>query len=120
MNAGADSDITWLYMDPIDALGETEPSLLSEVAGGTSLTDLARWATRLPSPVGSEENSIPHRIRETWQQYVMWSARKELRVRAKIRAGQILAELLRRGDAVYRVEAKHHKIVLVGISGKTK
>jgi len=119
-DAGGDSEVTWLFMDPIEALGHREPHWITELAGGSSLADLMMWMMRLPSAVGSEENSIPYRVRETWQRMTLYNARQELRVRAKRRAGQILSELRARGDAVYRITPKGHKIVLVGICGRRR
>lgn len=119
-DAGGDSEVTWLFMDPIDALGEREPHWVAEMSGGASPMHILSWMARLPSAVGSEENSIPHRARETWRLYTMYNARQELRTRARRRAGQILDELKSRGDAVYRIEPHGHKIVLKGICGRRK
>lgn len=111
--------LTWLMMDPADALGPPDPHWLWGVAGW-GLSAWLRWLFFLPHPVGSEENHFARRLRATLAQRRRWVARRTLRTLARRRAGKTLAELRRRGDAIYRIERTATAIRLVGIAGRSK
>lgn len=110
--------ITWLMMDPSDALGPPDPHWLRQLAGPGPLAWLG-WLSRLPHPVGSEDNHAYRRVRDAWRIHRRWSARGTLRTIARQRAGRTLAELAGRGDAVYRIERTPTSIRLVGLQART-
>lgn len=107
--------LSWIYHPPEDALGPPDPAFWEVMVGpgpgahGRFLLSLVR----LPHPAGSDENSLGARWRElvwTWRKY-----RARERLRTMVQRGQrsVLAALVARGDAVYRLEpgAMHHRIV---------
>lgn len=111
--------LTWLMMDPADALGPPDPHWIWEIAGKHPIAWLG-WLVFLPFPVGSEENHFGRRIRAAMARRQRWRARKTLRTLARRRAGQTLASLRSRGDAVYRIERTKTAIRLVGIAGRQR
>jgi uncharacterized protein (DUF58 family) len=111
--------LTWLMMDPADALGPPDPHWLWGVAGRGPLSWL-RWLVFLPHPVGSEENHFARRLRAVMALRRLWSARRTLRTLARQRAGRTLAALRERGDAIYRIERTPTAVRLVGIAGRSR
>ena len=109
--------ITWLFMDPADALGKPDPHWLRQIAGTTPLAQLG-WLLRLPYPVGSEDNSTWLRFRSTLQLRSLFQARQALRQVAQKRAGRTLKELEARGDAIYRIERHARHIRLTGLRSR--
>lgn len=109
--------ITWLFMDPADVLGKADPHWVAGVVGRGPLGVLS-WLTRLPYPVGSEENGTLHRLRATMRVRSLFHARQALRKVARRRAGATLRELEARGDAIYRIERHPRHIALVGLRAK--
>jgi hypothetical protein len=112
------SSLTWLMMDPSEALGPPDPHWLRDVVG-RGWKALA-WPFFLPHPVGSDENHLLRRLREALRIRGRWAARRTLRRVARTRAGRTLAELRARGDAIYRIERRGNKIRLVGLHGRTR
>lgn len=110
--------LTWLMMDPADALGQPDPHWLGEVTGRGPFAVL-RWLTLLPHPVGSDENHFTRRIGRTLAIRRRWHARRALRTVAKVRAGRTLLELGARGDAIYRIERTATAVRLVGVRGRS-
>lgn len=109
--------LTWLMMDPADALGKPDPHWFGDVTGRGPLS-VVRWLTLLPHPVGSDENHFTRRFRSTVRLRQRWHARRTLRTLARLRAGRTLTELRARGDAIYRIERTPLAIRLVGIQGR--
>ncbi|HHO53929.1 MAG TPA: DUF58 domain-containing protein [Deltaproteobacteria bacterium] len=109
---------TWLMMDPATALGEADPHWLFQVVGRTPLRWL-RWLLLRPHPPGSEDNHLVYRLRRIWSIQRRWRARRQLRSIAQRRAGQTLAELEARGDAIYRIERGPTHVRLVGLRRAT-
>lgn len=105
---------TWLMMDPATALGQADPHWIAQVVGRTPLRWL-RWLLLRPYPPGSEDNHLVYRLRRVWAIRSRWRARRALRRIAQRRAGQTLAELRARGDAIYRIERGATHIRLVGL-----
>lgn len=110
--------LTWLMLDPADALGKPDPYWLGEISGRTPL-GLLRWIVQQPHPVGSDDNHFTRRIAAAYQIRRRWHARRTLRILARARAGRTLAELKGRGDAIYRIERTPTAVRLVGIHGRT-
>jgi uncharacterized protein (DUF58 family) len=108
--------LSWLFLDPADALGPADPHWFTQVVGGQGPLAVARWIFRLPAPIASEDNALLPRLQASWQIHRRWSARGALRAAARRRAGATRAELQRRGDAVYRIERTARGIKLVGLS----
>jgi uncharacterized protein (DUF58 family) len=107
--------MTWLLLDPADALGDRDPHWLVQIMGGKGALRVLGWILRLPHPVGSEDNAAPRRVRAAWQVHQLWTARARLRITARRRAGATLAELTSRGDAIYRIERHPTHVRLVGL-----
>jgi hypothetical protein len=110
--------LTWLMMDPADALGPPDRHWLGEIAGRNPLSVLA-WLLLLPYPVGSDDNHFLRRMRATLGIRRRWRARRTLRMVARLRAGRTLAELRARGDAIYRIERTPSAVRLVGIASRS-
>jgi uncharacterized protein (DUF58 family) len=108
---------TWLFMDPSDALGKPEVHWTTQVIGRGPVAALS-WLFRLPYPVGSEENALVPRLRSTLRIRSLYQARTVMRAVARKRAGATLAELKRRGDAIYRIERQPRHIRLVGLASR--
>jgi uncharacterized protein (DUF58 family) len=110
-------DITWLFMDPVKALGDREAHWLTHITGKTSLSVLS-WITRLPHPAGSEDNALVRRVVEATRLRRLWTARRALRLQARIRGNRTKQELLARGDAVYLIEPTPTHVRLFGVQGQ--
>jgi uncharacterized protein (DUF58 family) len=95
--------ITWLLLDPAQALGPQDPHWITQITGRDPLSILS-WVFRLPHTAGAEENAIWPRIRDTVAAMRLWNARKSLRTDAHQRAGAIQKALAQRGDRVYRID----------------
>ncbi len=109
---------TWVFLDPAEALGPKDRHWLLQVLdrptalGGPLLALFTR-----PHPVGSEENALPRRVRAALSTWRLWRARKTLRTMASRRSGRTQAELVTRGDAVYRIERTPTHLRLRGLAG---
>ncbi len=106
--------VTWLCLDPADALGKPDPHWFTQVTGGNVL----KWLFLLPHPVGSEDNHLWNRLVRARAIERRWFARAVLRNAARQRAGATFRELERRGDAIYRIERTPTSIRLVGLVAK--
>ncbi len=106
---------TWVYLPPEEALGKTDPSLLQVLAGG-EMSAMA-WLFRLPYLAGSDENAFTAQLRTVLFHRARLAARRRLREVARLNGGRILASLIARGDAVYRLEPGVGTHRLVGLSG---
>jgi uncharacterized protein (DUF58 family) len=115
----AGKTMTWLMMDPADALGPPDRHWITQVVGAGPLHAL-RWIFLLPHPVGSDDNHFLRRVRDAWRIHHRWSARRTLRLVARQRAGRTLKELAARGDAIYRIERTPTAVRLVGITGRRR
>ncbi|MCA9490472.1 MAG: DUF58 domain-containing protein [Myxococcales bacterium] len=115
--ATSGKSLTWLMMDPAQALGPPDRHWLGQVIGGNGFFTTLRWIFLLPHPVGSEDNHLWFRLRDAWRIHRRWRARATLRAVARTRAGRTLKELDARGDAVYRIERGPTSIKLVGVRG---
>jgi uncharacterized protein (DUF58 family) len=109
--------ITWLFLDPSDALGRPDPHWLVQIVGGPSLLLVFSWLFRLPYPAGDEENAAVRRIRSSLAIIRLHQARAALRSMAIKRVGATVAELRGRGDAVFRIDRKPTHIALIGLQG---
>ncbi len=107
--------MTWLYLDPATALGPPDAPFLTQLTNGPGLWRAVRWLVQLPHPVGAEENSALHRMKDTWELWHLHHSRAHLRKVAAARAGVTVTELCARGDAVYRIDRQHTTIRVVGI-----
>lgn len=107
--------MTWLFLDPADALGPRDPHWTVQMIGGDGILRVLEWLVRLPHPAGSEDNALPRRVRATWRLKQLWDARRRLREAARRRAGATLQELRARGDAIYRIERTATHVRLVGV-----
>lgn len=114
----ADQSLTWLFLDPADALGPREPHWILSLTGDGELLGVLNWLVRLPHPVGSDENAPLARLRHGWRISARWAARRALRESAQARAARILEQMCARGDAVYRVERGVGHIRVVGLQGQ--
>jgi hypothetical protein len=104
-----------VYLPPEEALGKTDPSLLQVLAGG-EMSAMA-WLFRLPYLAGSDENAFTAQLRTVLFHRARLAARRRLREVARLNGGRILASLIARGDAVYRLEPGVGTHRLVGLSG---
>jgi uncharacterized protein (DUF58 family) len=107
---------TWIYHPPEDALGPAEPPFWQVWLGGKGMMRLLGAMIRLPHPVGSDENTMGARWRSYWWERGRYQARKRLRLRIRKGAQSVLASLVGRGDAVYRLEPGATAHRLVGVS----
>lgn len=112
--AFAGESLTWVYLPPERALGERDPSLLEALAG--SPVRAFTWFFRLPFPVGSDENAFFAQLRIFQQQAMRLGARRRLRALATRDGKRVLAQLVARGDVVYRLETGQGTHRLVGVS----
>ncbi|NOY25669.1 MAG: hypothetical protein GXP62_07325, partial [Oligoflexia bacterium] len=106
---------TWVYLPPVQALGELEPSFWRVCLRSTDTgrTLLGRFF-RLPGPVGSDENRSFAQLQGIWREYVAYQARRRLRLIARRRGDATLAALMSRDETVYRLEpgvAGGHRLV---------
>ena len=95
-------EMSWVILDPSEALGPPDRHWLLQLLdrpGGPLLAAFTR-----PHPVGSDDNTVVRRIRNAWQTFAHWRARRVLRSMAQRRVGRTVSELASRGDAVYRLE----------------
>ncbi len=106
--------ITWLLLDPAQALGPPDPHWIGQITGTTPLAILS-WVFRLPHTAGAEENAAWPRIRDTVAGMRLWNARKSLRQDAHARAGAVQKALALRGDRVYRIDRTPTRVRLVGL-----
>ena len=117
-------DMTWLFLDPIDALGAPDPFWIWEVIGGPNDRGLQRalrllvWSVRLPHAAGAEANSMVRRISDAMRRSRRWNARTKLREWAHKLGNVTLQRLLQRGDAVYKIEPTQTGVRLVGLQGQ--
>ncbi len=113
------ASLTWIYLPPEKALAARDPSLLEALAGGPTRAVL--WLFRLPYAAGSDENGFFAQLRIFREQAGRLAARKRLRMVAKRDGERILAQILARGDTVYRLETGQGTHRLVGLrSGVTR
>lgn len=114
---GAAASFTWVVYPPLDALGPAPASFWVEWLGPRPWAGALDRALRVPGEAGSDRNSLRSQLREVWDLLQDHEARRRLRARAQ-RAGPALeAELLGRGDAVYRLEpgpVGHRMVRVVG------
>ncbi len=106
--------LTWIYLPPEKALAGKDPSLLQALAG-TPLNAFL-WLFRLPFPVGSDENGFFAQFRIFREQAGRLAARKRLRLVAQRDGQRVLAQILGRGDTVYRLDTGQGTHRLVGIT----
>lgn len=106
--------MTWLFLDPVDALGPPDRPWIVDVVGGPGILPVLSWIVRLPYPVGDEENSLPYRLRGTWRIIRRHDARARLRLSARRSSKAAVKAMFERGDAVYRIERLPNRIRLVG------
>ncbi|MCK6505490.1 DUF58 domain-containing protein [Myxococcota bacterium] len=120
---GGDS-FTWVYLPPLQALGPEEPSFLRVwlAEGAQGRSKLGRLF-RLPGPVGSDEDRLMAQLSRGWQQYVLYQARRRLRLIARSRGDATLKALLSRDETVYRLEpgvgGGHRLVGLVAGGGRS-
>ncbi|MFT5680051.1 MAG: hypothetical protein ACI8RZ_000956 [Myxococcota bacterium] len=110
---------TWVYRQPMDALGKSDPPFWRVIAGpgnGSPLHFLS-LLFRLPAPVGSDENGTVRQWRDIWRRRRVHEARKRLRRVAYIQGAQTQELLLSRGETVYRLEPGVSGHKLVGLVG---
>lgn len=121
---------TWVFLDPIEALGPPDRHWSWDVVHPASAGPAAKppdaataaWAWgaflfRLPQPVGSDENGLVRQLRQAWAIRQTWWARRALRGLARRRGATTLADLTARGDALYRMERTPTRLRLVGVQG---
>ena len=111
---------TWIYHPPEDALGPVEPPFWQVWLGGKGLRVLLGAMIRLPHPAGSDENTVAARWRHFRWERARYAARKRLRLRVRQGAHAVVAALVARGDAVYRLEPGAMAHRLVGVSSGEK
>jgi uncharacterized protein (DUF58 family) len=107
------ASLTWIYLPPERALAGKDPTLLEALAG--TPVNAFLWLFRLPFPVGSDENGVFAQLRIFREQAGRLAARRRLRVLAKRDGERILAQILARGDTVYRLEMGQGTHRLVGL-----
>jgi len=108
------ADTTWIVIDPLDALGASEPHWLAQLTGG-SVAGVLSWLTRLPHAAGSEDNAWFRRLHHTWTSLLAWRARKVLRARIAATGQALPAALGSRGDAVFQVEDTGRALTFRGL-----
>lgn len=110
---------TWIYLPPLEALGEAEPPLWQQVvgpgpgAGGR----LVERLLRSPGPAGSDEAGFFREWRDILHTRRLWMARARLRRAASREGGRVLATLVGQGSTVYRLEPGPACHRLVGVAG---
>ena len=111
---------TWIYLPPIEALGEREPAVWEQWVGpgpGAILRLLLR-IFRLPAAAGSDENAFIRQWTDLFRLNTEANARDRLRRLARYDGRRCLDALLTRGEAVYRLEPGGRGHRLVGLVGK--
>jgi hypothetical protein len=113
------ASLTWIYLPPEKALAGKDPTLLEALTGTTANAFL--WFFRLPYPVGSDENGVFAQLRIFREQAGRLAARRRLRLVAKRDGERILAQIMARGDTVYRLDTGQGTHRLVGLkTGSTR
>lgn len=107
---------TWVWLPPLDALGQRELPLWEQWVGPgpTAVLRLFEAVVRLPAPTGSDENGAWRQLQDIWRLHRQVAARTRLRALARVRGKATEAALLQRGDTVYRLEpgaAGTHRLV---------
>lgn len=128
-----DQSTTWVFLDPLDALGPADRHWLWDVVDPGSvkpgakppdaigaLWAIGRWALLLPQPAGSDENGLLRQLRAAAALRSTWWARRSLRALVHRRGASTLADLRGRGDALYRIERSPTKLRVVGVQGARK
>ncbi|MCB9779105.1 MAG: DUF58 domain-containing protein [Alphaproteobacteria bacterium] len=118
---GGDS-FTWIYLPPLDALGEDEPAFWKVWLGrpDASFFQLLPRMARLPGPAGSDENRFIQQLRDGWYTYQEYQARRRLRFIALRRGQATLTALTSREETVYKLEPGPRGHRLVGlVAGKS-
>ncbi len=112
---------TWIYLAPIDALGEDPPFWQQVVgpgpgAGGRLLERLMR----MPGAAGSDEAGFLREWRDLAHLRRVWSARQRLRRVARIEGARVSKTLLAQGCTVYRLEPGPlcHRLVGLGTGAR--
>jgi uncharacterized protein (DUF58 family) len=111
---------TWIYHPPEEALGPPEPPFWQVWLGGGGFFTLLSALVRLPHPVGSDENTLGARWRSYVWERARYDARKRLRLRVRSGAQAVVAALVARGDAVYRLVPGPLAHRLVGVSAGSR
>ncbi|RME24992.1 MAG: DUF58 domain-containing protein, partial [Deltaproteobacteria bacterium] len=102
--------LTWVYLPPVDALGPPEPPFWRVWAAGpggdpdAAFRSLVGRLFRLPGPAGADENRLLAELRDAWRAYGAYQARRRLRQVAARCGEATLADILARGDTVYKLE----------------
>ncbi len=100
--------VSWVFLDPAIVFDE-------EVRSGWSLASVAKRLFLRPYPPGSDANGTVRRMQSVVERWWARSARRAVRKEAMGRMGRTEAELVRRGDPVYRIEGGPGGLVLRGI-----
>jgi uncharacterized protein (DUF58 family) len=109
---------TWLFLDPLAALGPPDRSWVVDAIGGAGVLNLISWLFRVPFPVGDEENALVRRAQSVWRLFRRYDDRARLRGSARRASKASLEEMFSRGDTVYRIERMPTHIRLVGVGAK--
>lgn len=105
-------EATWVFMDPSTAFPD-EPHWLAPLLARPA----GPWSALFtrPHPVGSDENGLLARWLHAVRTGRRYHARRALRVLARARVGRTAAELVGRGESVYRIEPAGQTVVLRGL-----
>ena len=111
--------ITWVYLPPEDVLDVSPPGGFDRWLGGgrRDPVHILRRATLLPHAAGSSLNGP---VRRTWDYLRALDRDGQLRIarrHAVVSSRKVLAALMARADAVYRMEVGPRHYVLRGLKG---
>ncbi len=108
---------TWIYLSPLEALGEDPPFWEQLVGPGPGAGGrLFGRLVRLPGPAGSDEAGSLREWRDVAHQRSIWSARQRLRRIAKIEGTRVQSALIAQGCTLYRLEPGPLSHRLVGVA----
>lgn len=107
--------LTWIFLPPHRALGDSDPTLLETLAG-TPLRAFS-YLFRLPYVAGADENGFLAQLQTVRYHRARLAARQRLRAYARAYGEQVFRALIAQGAVVYRLEPQAGAYRLVGVSG---